>query len=61
MQQALTRQADIRLAKFLDNWTISRYELESDRIVFNLWSGTAAGEKFSFRFTPFRTGQEPTG
>jgi len=40
------------LAKLLDNWTISRYELEPDRIVFYLWSGTAAGEKFSFRFTP---------
>jgi 3' terminal RNA ribose 2'-O-methyltransferase Hen1 len=58
MQQALTRQADIRLAKFLDNWTISRYELEPDRIVFYLWSGTAAGEKFSVRFTPFRTVQD---
>jgi hypothetical protein len=40
------------LAKLLDNWTISRYELEPDRIVIYLWSGTAAGEKFSFRFTP---------
>lgn len=40
------------LARLLDNWTISRYELEPDRIVFYLWSGTAAGEKFSFRFTP---------
>jgi uncharacterized protein YfaS (alpha-2-macroglobulin family) len=40
------------LGKLLDNWTISRYELEPDRIVFYLWSGAAEGEKFSFRFTP---------
>jgi hypothetical protein len=40
------------LGKLLDNWTISRYELEPDRIVFYLWSGGAAGEKFNFRFTP---------
>jgi uncharacterized protein YfaS (alpha-2-macroglobulin family) len=40
------------LGKLLDNWTISRYELEPDRIVFYLWSGGAEGEKFSFRFTP---------
>jgi hypothetical protein len=40
------------LGKLLDNWTISRYELEPDRIVFYLWSGAAAGEKFNFRFTP---------
>jgi uncharacterized protein YfaS (alpha-2-macroglobulin family) len=40
------------LGKLLDNWTISRYELSPDRIVFYLWSGGAAGEKFNFRFTP---------
>ena len=39
------------LGKFLDNWTISRYELEPDGIVFYLWSGAAEGEKFSFSFT----------
>jgi uncharacterized protein YfaS (alpha-2-macroglobulin family) len=40
------------LGKLLDNWTISRYELEPDRIVFYLWSGAPEGEKFSFSFTP---------
>jgi len=40
------------LGKLLDNWTISRYELQPDRIVFYLWSSAAEGDKFSFRFTP---------
>jgi uncharacterized protein YfaS (alpha-2-macroglobulin family) len=40
------------LSKLLDSWTISRYELQPDRIVFYLWSSAAEGEKFSFRFTP---------
>jgi hypothetical protein len=40
------------LGKLLDTWTISRYELQPDRIVFYLWSTSAEGEKFSFRFTP---------
>ena len=40
------------LGKLLDNWTIERYELQPDRVVFYLWSSAAEGEKFSFRFTP---------
>jgi len=40
------------LGKLLDNLTISRYELQPDRIVFYLWSSAAEGEKFTFRFTP---------
>jgi hypothetical protein len=40
------------LAKLLDTWTISRYELQPDRIVFYLWSWKAEGTRFSFRFTP---------
>ncbi|MGD0860180.1 MAG: alpha-2-macroglobulin family protein [Terracidiphilus sp.] len=40
------------LAKLLDEWTISRYELQPDRIVFYLWSWRAEGSQFSFRFTP---------
>jgi hypothetical protein len=40
------------LALLLDNWTISRYELQPDRIVFYLWSPQAAGSHFTFRFTP---------
>jgi len=47
--------ADVDLAslgKLLDSWTISRYELQSDRIVFYLWSSSAEGDKFSFRLTP---------
>jgi CD109 antigen len=40
------------LAKLLDDWTISRYELQPDRIVFYLWSPLAAGSHFAFRFTP---------
>ena len=40
------------LGKLLDSWTISRYELQPDRIVFYLWSTAAEGEKFRFRFTP---------
>ena len=42
----------VSLGKLLDNWTISRYELQPDRIVFYLWSSAAQGDKFSFRFTP---------
>lgn len=40
------------LGKLLDHWTIERYELQPDRIVFYLWSSAAEGEKFTFRFTP---------
>jgi hypothetical protein len=40
------------LGELLDTWTISRYELQPDRIVFYLWSSAAEGDKFSFRFTP---------
>jgi hypothetical protein len=40
------------LAKLLDNWTISRYELQPDRIVFYLWGWRPEGSHFSFRFTP---------
>jgi len=40
------------LGKLLDNWTISRYELEPDRIIFYLWSWRAEGSHFDFRFTP---------
>jgi len=40
------------LAKLLDDWTVSRYELQPDRIVFYLWSWKAEGSRFSFRFTP---------
>jgi hypothetical protein len=40
------------LAKLLDDWTISRYELQPDRMVFYLWSWRAEGTHFSFRFTP---------
>ena len=40
------------LARLLDNWTISRYELQPDRIVFYLWSSLAEGSHFNFRFTP---------
>jgi hypothetical protein len=40
------------LGKLLDNWTISRYELQPDRIVFYIWSWRAAGTHFAFRFTP---------
>jgi uncharacterized protein YfaS (alpha-2-macroglobulin family) len=40
------------LGKLLDNWTISRYELQPDRIVFYLWSSAAEGERINFRFTP---------
>jgi hypothetical protein len=40
------------LAKLLDNWTISRYELQPDRIVFYLWSWRAEGSHFSFCFSP---------
>jgi hypothetical protein len=42
----------VSLGKLLDSWTISRYELQPDRIIFYLWSSAAEGEKFSFRFTP---------
>jgi hypothetical protein len=40
------------LARLLDDWTISRYELQPDRIVFYLWSWRAEGSHFTFRFTP---------
>jgi hypothetical protein len=40
------------LAKLLDTWTVSRYELQPDRIVFYIWSWKAEGTHFSFRFTP---------
>jgi uncharacterized protein YfaS (alpha-2-macroglobulin family) len=40
------------LAKLIDNWTISRYELQPDRIVFYLWSWKAEGSHFNFSFTP---------
>jgi hypothetical protein len=40
------------LGKLLDNWTISRYELQPDRIVFYIWSWKAEGAHFTFRFTP---------
>jgi hypothetical protein len=40
------------LAHLLDEGTISRYELQPDRIVFYLWSPQAAGSHFTFRFTP---------
>jgi hypothetical protein len=40
------------LAQLLDNWTVSRYELQPDRIVFYLWSPRAEGSQFSFRFVP---------
>ncbi len=40
------------LAKLLDNSTISRYELQPDRIVFYLWSWRAEGSHFGFSFTP---------
>jgi uncharacterized protein YfaS (alpha-2-macroglobulin family) len=40
------------LGKLLDDWTVSRYELQPDRIVFYLWSWNPEGSHFSFRFTP---------
>ena len=40
------------LARLLDDGTISRYEMQPDRIVFYLWSWRAEGSRFSFRFTP---------
>jgi hypothetical protein len=40
------------LGKLLDTWTIDRYEIQPDRIVFYLWPSSAEGEKFSFSFTP---------
>jgi hypothetical protein len=42
----------ISLARLLDDWTVSRCEIEPDRIVFYIWSWRAEGTKFSFRFTP---------
>jgi hypothetical protein len=42
----------VSLGKLLDNWTVSRYELQPDRIVFYIWSWRAEGTHFSFRFTP---------
>jgi uncharacterized protein YfaS (alpha-2-macroglobulin family) len=40
------------LAKLVDDWTISRYELQPDRIVFYLWSWRAEGTQFKFSFKP---------
>ncbi|MBS1805625.1 MAG: carboxypeptidase regulatory-like domain-containing protein [Acidobacteria bacterium] len=40
------------LGKLLDSGTISRYELQPDRIVFYLWSSSAEGESFNFKFVP---------
>ena len=40
------------LGRLLDNWTISRYELQPDRVVFYLWPWKAEGEHFEFSFTP---------
>jgi len=40
------------LSKLIDTGTISRYELEPDRIVFYLWPWRAEGLHFTFRFTP---------
>jgi hypothetical protein len=40
------------LATLIDSGTISRYELQPDRIIFYLWSGRADGIRFIFRFTP---------
>jgi hypothetical protein len=40
------------LARLLDDWTISRYEEQPDRIVFYLWAWRPEGSRFSFRFTP---------
>jgi hypothetical protein len=40
------------LATLLDHWTISRYELHPDRILFYLWSWRAEGSKFTFRLRP---------
>jgi len=40
------------LAKALDSWTVSRYELQPDRIIFYLWSWSAEGTHFKFAFTP---------
>jgi hypothetical protein len=40
------------LGKLLDNWEISRYELQPDRVVFYLWSWKAEGEHLGFSFTP---------
>jgi hypothetical protein len=40
------------LSKLLDTWTIDRYEIQPDRIVFYLWPSSAEGVKFSFSFTP---------
>ena len=40
------------LSKLIDAGTISRYELQPDRIVFYLWPWRAEGLHFAFRFTP---------
>jgi uncharacterized protein YfaS (alpha-2-macroglobulin family) len=40
------------LARLLDHWTVSRYELQPDRIVFYIWPWRAEGTHFSFSFTP---------
>jgi hypothetical protein len=38
------------LVKLLDSWTISRYELQPDRIVFYLWSWTLTAMRIRFVF-----------
>jgi hypothetical protein len=40
------------LGRLLDNWAISHYELQPDRVVFYLWSWKAEGAHFGFSFTP---------
>ena len=46
------RRVRMSIARLLDTWTVSRYELQPDRIVFYLWPWRADGVHFSFRFTP---------
>jgi serine/threonine protein kinase len=52
LRSRLERVDRASLGKLLDSWTISRYELQPDRIVFYLWSSAADGGTFTFRFTP---------
>jgi hypothetical protein len=40
------------LAKLLSEGTVSRYEIQPDRIVFYTWSWKPGGLRFHFRFTP---------
>jgi hypothetical protein len=54
-EEGLPPGADVdraSMAKLLDTWTVSRYELQPDRIVFYIWSWRAEGTHFGFRFTP---------